>query len=66
MKVTRLVKRLGRVINTGNYASIRIEAEVEARLDEKESVEEADQKLFDVASKILANDLKRIKEKQQS
>jgi hypothetical protein len=33
MKITRLVKRYGRVKNLGNYESVRVENEVEAVLD---------------------------------
>ena len=64
MKITKMVKRLGRVINTGNYSTIKIEAEAEALLEEKDSVETVDQYLFRLVSSMLAKDLKRIKEKQ--
>ena len=33
MKIQRVVKRLGRVVNTGNYSSIRVENEIEALID---------------------------------
>lgn len=65
MKITKIVKRLGRVINKpGEYSSIRIEAEAEATLGKDDSVESVDKELFDVLSKMLLSDLKRIREKQ--
>ena len=62
MKITRIVKRLGRVINIPNtFSSIRIEDEIEAIVDEKDNLDDVDQQLFDKISELLAKDKERIK-----
>ena len=65
MKIIRIVKRLGRVINVGNYSSIRIEDELEAIVDEKDNLDIVDQELFDKISEFLAKDKERIKAAQK-
>lgn len=64
MKITRIVKRLGKVFQSGGnqYSPLHIHAEVEATLDENDTVEAVDKALFDRATEMIGNDLKRIKE----
>ena len=64
MKITKLTKRLGRTINTSGHNFIKIEVELEATLGE-DTIAEVDAKLFNDAQQILADDLKRIKEKRK-
>ena len=66
MKITKLTKRLGRNINTGNFSSIRIEVELEATLHEGDSLAEVDEKLYEEACEILAKDRNRIKEQRNA
>ena len=65
MKITKLVKTMGRTINTGNFNSIKIVAELEANLDESDSVEEVDKELYDEISEILARDIERIRKSRE-
>lgn len=66
MKITRIVKRLGKVFNFGDqYKPLHIHEEVEAVLDENDTVEDVDKKLFDLATEMMAKDLARIKNLSQ-
>lgn len=62
MKITRMVKRVGRVFNTGNYTTMKVEEEVEAVLDDKDNVDDVDKALFDQATKMMGQDIQRIKD----
>jgi len=65
MRITRLVKRLGRTVtNRATFHSIKLEAEVEAVLNEADKVEDVEQALFDQAAKMLEEDYTRIKERK--
>jgi hemerythrin-like domain-containing protein len=65
MKITKIIKSLGRTINIGNFSNIKIDATVEVSINDGESIELADQLLFDTANKMLSDDLRRIKEERQ-
>ncbi len=63
MKITRLTKRLGRTIHTGDHQFLKIESEVTAEFDsEHESYEDVDKVLFERNRQSLNDDLKRFKE----
>ncbi len=61
MKITKLTKRIGRVINIGNYQTLKIEAEVTAE-GSFDSYDEVDKELYDRCTQSLNADLKRFKE----
>lgn len=64
MKITRIVKRLGRTIQTKQFNTIRLDAEFEATVDENDDLDKVDQELFDKASKALGDDIQRIRERR--
>lgn len=61
MRVTKLSKTMGRTINTGDMNFIKLEAHAEIELLEGDSIEAADNTLYEVASQMLKEDLARIK-----
>lgn len=66
MKITRMVKRVGRVFNTGNYTTLKVEEEVEAVLDATDNADDVDKALFDQATKMMGQDIQRIKDAKKS
>ena len=60
MQITRLVKRLGRKINIGNFSTITLEVELESQINEKDDVSAVEHALYLRAEEILANDYKRV------
>lgn len=62
MKLTRITKRLGRVIGLDNFSSVRFESEVEGLVEPNESFEEIDEKLFNLAARSLKADIRRWRE----
>ncbi len=63
MKITRLTKRLGRTINTGDHQFLKIESEATAEFDsDNESYEEVDKVLFERNRQSLNADVKRFRE----
>jgi len=64
MKITKLTKRLGRVINLGQYQTLRIEQEVEACIDSEDDLDTVDKELFNIATKFMGKDLQRIKKER--
>ena len=65
MRVTKLSKSVGRTINLGNFNNIRIEAHAEIELLEGDAIEAADNTLYDVVTKMLKDDLARIKKARE-
>ena len=63
MKITKVIRRIGRTINTGNYSSLRVEAEFEAEVTPEDKITEVSNKLRDGAFKIVQTDLKALKDK---
>jgi hypothetical protein len=64
MKITKLTKRVGRVINLGQYQTLKIEEELEATIDPTDDIDDVDQKLFDKATEFMGRDLQRIKKER--
>lgn len=65
MRITKLTKTVGRTINTGNFNNVRIEASAEIELLEGDSIEAADNTLYEVTTQMLKEDLVRIKRARQ-
>ena len=65
MKITKLTKHLGRTIGLKNFGSIKVDVALEATLEDNDSLEQVDQELYDNATTILRNDLKRIEESRK-
>lgn len=68
MKITKLSKRLGRVISLGRdtFSNVSFVQEAEITLDAKDTVEECEKKLYKLVASMLANDIKRMKEGRKS
>lgn len=62
MKYTRITKRVGRKIGLPNFSSVTFETELSATI-EGETLEEANQKIWEDCNKCLARDIERWKEK---
>lgn len=62
MKITKLSKTLGRVINMGNYSTAKLEQSAEITLDDKDNFEKCEAELYKLVATMLANDIKRMKE----
>ena len=65
MRITKMSKTLGRVINTGNFCNVKLEAYVEADINEGDSLELASKLLYDEATRMLKDDLARIKKARE-
>ena len=65
MRVIKLSKTLGRTINVGNFNNVRVEASADAELFEGDSIETADKVLYDVVTKMIKDDLARIKKARE-
>lgn len=62
MKITRIVKRLGRTINLSDFNSANFGDEVEAVLEPGEDLDTAEEKLYKTVAGFLAKDINRMKE----
>jgi len=57
MKITRLTKRFGKVKNLGNYESLRVENELEAEIEDGESLETVNKELTVKLVELMKTDL---------
>ncbi|TDI96945.1 MAG: hypothetical protein E2O29_01550 [Deltaproteobacteria bacterium] len=62
MRVTRLVKKLGRTINLGDFNSASFGDEIEVVLEEGENLDTAEEKLYKIVAGFLAKDINRMRE----
>ena len=62
MKITKLTKRLGRVIGLKNFSSVTFQEECAVELDSKDDSKVAEQKLYDFTAYMLHKDIQRWKD----